>query len=173
MYFISIDPGKQGAAVLMKGNRPIQAYLFKSLKYGINVASWGDKLDTWIRKYGGNLPVFIERITAIPGQSVTSTAQQFYVLGQTEGAIMYRDLELSQIYPATWMSFAKRLNDTPQLDGKKVAQELCKKYHSSFVKKYIPRTKIHDGVADALGLAMFVMADHYVDDIKDKDLIYG
>jgi hypothetical protein len=172
MYYISIDPGKHGAAILMEGEKPKAVFTFTGLKEGIEPLEWLRQVKGWKIKYKVKDAV-IERITAMPGQSVATTAEQFYVLGQTKFALIIHNIDIMEVYPQTWMAFARRLCGTPELTGKQTAQILAKKYFRTLAKQYTPRTKVHDGVADALGLAAYIQSDFFAQFIDEEDQLHG
>lgn len=170
MYVISIDPGKQGAAVLIHKKQVKGVFPFTGLSKGIDVAEWDSRIKSWKKSYGVKKAV-IERITPIPGQNVRSTAEQFFTIGQTEGVLLANNIEYQEVYPQTWQAFARRLvSMDPNTSGKKVAQEVAKTYFEKTANRFMPRTKVHDGVADALALATYYCADEFAEYLEEDDL---
>ena len=164
MSYVVIDPGKTGAAVLLEGCQPIHAYAMRSQSFGIDVGDLREELLSWHHLYGWE-EVWLEMPTPRPKQGCHQTAVQFYIVGQTMAAIYGVGSSIHEVNPSTWTAFTKRLSHNPGADAKKQAQELCHRYFPEFVKDWVPKTKIHDGVADCLAISLYVNRDTYVDDI--------
>lgn len=159
-----IDPGKTGAAVILEGCQPLEGYAMQSQNFGIDVGSLRDTLLEWQGLYGWE-DVWLEMPTPRPRQGCHQTAVQFYIVGQTIASLYGIGTTVYELNPSTWTAFTKRLSRDPGADSKKQAQELCHRYFPEFARGWIPKTKIHDGVADCLAISLYVNRDTYVDDI--------
>lgn len=166
MSHVIIDPGKNGAALVAEGCIPLDAYLLKPLRYGIDVADLREKLSEWQGLYGWR-DIYVEVPPPRPHQGVHQTAVQFFIIGQIDSSLYGIGETLYEINPSTWTAFTKRLSSTPGAKAKVQAQELCRRYYPEFIQEWIPKTKIHDGVADCLAMLLYVNRDTYVDDIRE------
>ena len=58
----------------------------------------------------------------------------------------------------------------PGTSGKQIAQEVARTFFTKTADRFTPRTKVHDGVADALALSTYYNAEHFADKLKEEDL---
>ena len=167
-YFLTLDPGKKGAVVLFQGRVPIEGYVMESQEKGIDSAALLAKLTEWDVLYGIEM-TWLECITPRPGQSAQATATQFFVLGQTVAALRISKLPFTEVYPQTWTSFTKRLLPGFTGDSKALQQWLAPNYFKAFAESYRKRKLIQDGIADCLGISLWVNRDYYVDTLTGGD----
>lgn len=164
MSYVVIDPGKTGAAVILEGCQPMDAYAMKSQNFGIDVGDFKERLTEWHALYGWE-DVWLEMPTPRPNQGCHQTAVQFYIVGQTIASLYGIGTTVHEVNPSTWTAFTNRLSLYPGTDSKKQVQGLCRRYFPEFIRDWIPKTKIHDGVADCLAISLYVNRDTYADDI--------
>lgn len=166
---VSIDTGKKGAAVLWRGNEPLDVYLFEEWEDGIDSNAFDRQLSTW-RQHWGSLSFAIERVPTLPNQSVKTTAKQFTAVGQTYAICMIHTIDpIIDFYPMTWVSLAKKLSE-PQsrsLAAKKLTQIIAKRMFPEICKKHTKRVKCHDGVVDALMIGVYAKRDHFAQFVSD------
>ena len=163
MYAI-IDTGLNGAVVFFDSETkmPVDSYLMEPNDVGINA----NNLYISLAKYSPDT-IYIERVPAMPKQSVNTTAKQFFVVGQIYATVMRLRCPLVEVWPATWTSFVKRVMGS-DMTSKKLAQVVAKKYYPIFSKHYTPRSKIHDGVADCLAINIWVNMEIFADEIVEE-----
>lgn len=160
MYAV-IDTGLNGAVVFFDSETkmPVDSYLMEPTDVGINT----NNLYISLAKFSPEI-VYVERIPAMPKQSVNTTAKQFFVVGQIYATTMRLRCPVVEVWPATWTSFVKRVMGS-DMASKKLAQVVAKKYYPIFSKHYTPRSKIHDGVADCLAINLWVNMEIFADEI--------
>ena len=159
MKYVTIDTGLKGAMVLVDFFEPVDALTFKRMGQGIDSFEVAEKLKEWKPDR-----IYIEAISARPNQSTKATFTQALVYGQTHSIAQLHCEYLEYIYPQTWTAFTKRLSDQPNRPSKEIAAELAVRFFPEFCQPYFtPRSKkIHDGIADALCLHIYVNRDEYL-----------
>ena len=164
MRYITLDTGVNGAMVLFEMFEPVEALPFTRMGRGINPF----EVDHYMKKWEADR-IFIESITPRPYQGAKSTATQFLVIGQCHTLAQLNHQTVEYIFPQTWSSFTKRLSKDPTQKQKKIAQELAKRFFSDFCKPWTNRSNnIHDGIADCLGIHMYIERDTYVDYVGES-----
>lgn len=158
MKYVTIDTGLKGAMILFEFFEPIDALTFERMGQGIDSFKVAAKLKEWQPDR-----IYIEAISARPNQSAKATFTQALVYGQTHSIAQLHCDFLEYIYPQTWSAFTKRLSHNPG-KSKEIAAELAVKFFPDFCQPYFtPRSKkIHDGIADALCLHIYVNRDEYL-----------
>jgi len=167
-FYLTLDPGKKGAAVLFQGRVPIEGYVMEAQETGIDSAALLAKLTEWDTLYSVDM-VWLECITPRPGQSAQATATQFFVLGQTVACLRLAGLTFKEVYPQTWTSFTKRLLPGFVGDSKALQQKLAPNHFRNFAEPFRKRKLIQDGIADCLGISLWVNRDYYVDNTTEGD----
>lgn len=159
MKYVTIDTGLKGAMVLFDFFEPIDALTFERMGQGIDSFKVNDKLKEWKPDR-----IYIEQISARPNQNAKATFTQALVYGQTHSMAQLNCEFLEYIYPQTWSAFTKRLSHDQHRPSKEIAAELAVKFYPEFCQPYLtPRSKkVHDGLADALCLHMYVHRDHFI-----------
>lgn len=98
---IGIDPGVSGALVALDGNNIDHWLVMPVIKQGksrrVNVAEVG----RFLRKYP-DAHVALERVSAMPGQGVTSMFSFGHAAGSVWGACGALGLPVTMIAPAVW-----------------------------------------------------------------------
>ena len=162
MKYVTIDTGLKGAMVLFELFEPADSLTFKKMGQGIDSFEVAEKLKEWKPDR-----IYVEQISARPKQSAKSTFTQAFVVGQCHTLSQLHCDYVEYIYPQTWSSFTKRLSHDQNRPSKDIAQELALKFYPEFCQPYLtPRSKkVHDGIADALCLHMYVNRDAFLSSI--------
>lgn len=165
MNYCVIDTGLKGAVLFCKNGKPYEALTLKRDGRGINVHELAEKFSEWRPEV-----IYVEGILTKPGQSITATATQYLVFGQLQGIAQMFARQYVEIIPAQrWSAFTKKFSANPYNPSKVIAQELSQLFFPSFVEDYRTRAhkgvrKVHDGVADALCLHVYIERDFYLDE---------
>ncbi len=159
VYMVSIDTGKQGAAVLWRGREIVDVYLFEEWQDGINARHFND----WLTGYSklGQISFAIERVPTIPNQSVKTTSKQFNAVGATYAICMLHSESIVDFYPNQWVTLIRRLLRDSDSHAKKMSQRVVAKYFPDIFEKYKKRKKCHDGVCDAICIGMYAKIEHF------------
>jgi len=161
---ISIDPGLTGAMVMCVSQHSLPigfCFSRSSSVKGITLDPVRNQLKNY-KSLSDDRDCYIELLHPRPGQNCKSTWTQAYVLAQTESLLELEGFKLHRILPANWMRWAKLEcgEDPAKIDGKKAARILCETRHPDLYNRWRgPRSKkLHDGIADALGLLLYAQS---------------
>lgn len=163
MKYCCLDTGLEGALLLCENGRPIEALRFEREGRGL-------KLNPIVEFLNTHKPdkTYLEGILIKPGQSSKALATQWLVYGQCQTLAQLYSKELEIVPAIRWTSFTKRLSRTPHLQSKVAMQEIAERFFPRWADPYRRRKfrgvrKIHDGVADCLGMHIYVERDFYAD----------
>lgn len=159
--YITLDTGIKGAMVLFENGKPVEALGFKRQGQGIDIHHAAAKLYQWHTDL-----IYIEAITARPGQGAKATFTQGLVVGQCDALAKLYCKTIEHIYPQTWTSFTKRLSTSPGNPSKVIAQELTGTHFFEFAAQHKSKRghkKYHDGIADCLCISIYIERDSYID----------
>jgi len=159
-----MDTGLKGAMILWDYYLPIDSLCFERMGSGIDSFKVAEKLKEWNPDR-----MYVEQISPRPNQSAKATFTQAFVVGQCHTLSQLHCEYVEYIYPQTWTAFTKRLSETPTAKSKVIAQELAPKFFPEMAESY--RSKrghkiVHDGIADALCLNLYVQRDLYLEHLK-------
>lgn len=173
MLILGIDPGKDGACVLINENQEI-LYKFVIPKLGntVDLQVFNNHLKYIKNTYdSNNIHVCIELVHSIFGASSKSTFQFGYVCGIIEGLVSAYNFSYTMIQPKEWQKVMflgipeQRKPSTVDKNGKirkgrlntKVMAEMAFKrlYPNTQLKMSERSKKNHDGLIDALLIAMY------------------
>lgn len=95
--FVGVDPGRSGAIAIYKPSGP--AGWFSLAKPLVEI-------DKWIRANGidQSVPVWIERVGAMPGQGVTSSFSFGQADGSIRGILAANGITPSEVAPLKWQN---------------------------------------------------------------------
>jgi len=167
-YYIGIDPGLAGAAVVLdESGKIVASYPFKRDVTGLDIR----KLRDFLTPYTENATVVIEQVHALFGSSASSTFTFGYVCGQIEAVVSCLECRYILVQPKVWQKEAFtgiseiRKPNTITSAGKEIRGKVdAKKMALQAVGRLFPGVKLtpteksikpHDGLVDALLIAEF------------------
>lgn len=143
MIFIGIDPGKSGAMAIIKNGNPIHMIPFDEEKY-IDTLD----LETFIN--GETAACIVEKVSAMPGQGVTSMFHFGENFGFIQGILKAFAVPYELVTPQKWKKEFSVTSD------KNTSIEVCKRLFPNVnLKRTDKCKKDHDGLAEALLLAEY------------------
>lgn len=163
LKYCCLDTGLDGALLFCEQGSPSDAVRFSREGRGLKLGPIIYKLKEWKPD-----KIFMEGILIKPGQSSKSLATQWLVFGQCQTLAQIYCEELEIVPAVRWTNFSKRLTSDMNRPNKECMQELADKFFSDFcepfrLRKYKGVRKIHDGIADTLGLHAYVERDNFLD----------
>ena len=171
MNIIGIDPGKNGAIVVLSNDGKI---LFRETMPCIgnefNILSLQITMRDIVKKFGEHVNVFIEDVHAIFGSAAGSTFQFGYVVGITRAMVVAFNLSYTMVQPKKWqkeiyqgipeirkpsivVKTGKHKGQIRKgaLDTKKMSELAAQRlFPSANLKRTDKCTINHDGIIDAL-----------------------
>lgn len=157
MYFIGIDPGKTGAAFIIreitKGSRELHLYSFKSKTEFLHISGFSNLLGL----IGSEKTfVFLEKVHAMPGQGVGSMFSFGVAIGYVKGILEVFGFPYSEIRPQEWQ---KEFS----LTGPYNSKHERKKAHLALAKKLYPNVQgLNIETADSVLIAEYARRKYYV-----------
>jgi len=148
MNYIGVDPGNSGAMVSLDGEG-----LPDSIRH--DKATDSD-LWSWLQSHQGR-PVMavIERVSAMPGQGVSSTFKFGTSYGKSQGMLIAAGIPFEFITPRTWqkaLSIKKRQKNESKTDFKRRLKGVA--------QRLFPNEKIVNANADAFLIAEYCRRKH-------------
>lgn len=102
---IGIDPGCSGAIVLLDKDVPVDGLLMPTLKVGTNTRVNGAVVQSFLAKYP-SVPVFLELVSAMPGQGGASMFTFGHAAGLVQGVVVGAGNPLILVTPQKWKKAA-------------------------------------------------------------------
>ena len=154
MIIVGIDPGLKGAIATLSNGRPA-VRIMPTLKMGKSKLTLDERLIFQILKRRAEAieHVFIEKVSAMPGQGVTSCFNFGCGWGVLRGICVGLQLPYTLVHPTTW----KRVmcKDMPK-GSKDTSIIIAKRLWPDVNLRPTPRSrKDSDGLADALLIAEY------------------
>ncbi len=152
--FLGIDPGKNGAAVLLCENDRGRIIDIQYIEWNENVHEIIHRLTAWNQHHCIQYAV-LEKPAPFPGQNVKATASQFENVGQWYMLVSVLMIPFAYVPPRTWMKdivplCSKQDKAMRKVYNQKRAIELFPEYNQIFST---PRGRILDGIVDACLMA--------------------
>lgn len=145
--FVGIDPGKNGAAVLLSSDK-IHIHDWENSKVA------AERLRDWHNKFWGDLIVGIEKVTSQKTDGHAFSFRFGVNFGIWQGICAGLSIEPVLIHFSTWQSALLPGWNKRGIDNKKTAINIVRELYPA-VKKSIYLKK-HDGRADALLIATYL-----------------
>lgn len=142
MNFIGIDPGGNGAAVLLYENKEVDIFRFKDKTYADIVECF----EEWAT--GQELFAYLEKVHSMPKQGVSSTFKFGVHFGFLTGILITLRIPFEYVTPQKWQKFLGCQSKGDKNVTKAMAQRL------------FPNEKIVHGNADALLIAEYGRRTH-------------
>ncbi len=149
---IGIDPGLSGAIAVLEDNGKyvalydMPAMLLTGKRQQVNASELANIFSTWQQKRRGSLVAYLERVSAMPGQGVSSMFSFGMSYGIVQGALAALEIPVALVSPNKWKKAAG-------LQGKE------KDYARSLAQQLYPQAalgrKKDIGRADAILIARF------------------
>lgn len=142
--FIGIDPGKSGALAAIFENGAIEIIPFNSSGYIDHLAQYAEITQL------SEIRCCVEKVSAMPGQGVTSMFNFGHNLGFIEGCLQSFRIPYQLVPPQTWKKEFSLSSD------KNKSIEVCQKLFPDI--KLLPTDrckKPNDGMAEALLMAEY------------------
>lgn len=138
MTYIGIDPGKDGALAVISESGGVQAVPFDPETYR-----------SALRAVSSPAIVCLERVSAMPGQGVTSMFSFGQNFGYIQGLLEAFEIPYELVRPQKWK---KEFG----ISGKNQSVEVCKRLFPGVSLRRTERCKKdHDGMAEALLMAEY------------------
>lgn len=138
MTYIGIDPGKDGALAVISESGGVQAVPFDPETYR-----------SALRAVSGPAIVCLERVSAMPGQGVTSMFSFGQNFGYIQGLLEAFEIPYELVRPQKWKKAFG-------ISGKNQSVEVCKRLFPGVSLRRTERCKKdHDGMAEALLMAEY------------------
>lgn len=102
---IGIDPGCSGAIVILDHDIPVDGMLMPVIKVGTNTRVNGAAVQSLLTKYPGT-PVFLELVSAMPGQGGASMFTFGHAAGLVQGVVVGAGNPLTLVTPQKWKKAA-------------------------------------------------------------------
>ena len=138
MTYIGIDPGKDGALATISESGEVAAVSFDPETY-----------KSALRAVSGPAIVCLERVSAMPGQGVTSMFSFGQNFGYIQGLLEAFEIPYELVRPQKWKKAFG-------ISGKNQSVEICKRLFPGVSLRRTERCKKdHDGMAEALLMAEY------------------
>lgn len=166
-YVMGIDPGLDGGITILRTTPPEDGG--PGYRYDVALSVAMPTLDLSKRIYDlrsiisvcTEFPIAmatIERVSARPGQGVTSMFSFGYGAGLLEGILAALDIPYQLVIPQTWMK--KVLSGLPKDEKSKSSIVFCQRMFPKIDWRKTERSRIaHDGKTDSCCIAVFTL-DH-------------
>ena len=163
MKYLCLDTGLDGAILFCEKSEPVDALRFTREGRGLFLPP----IVEFIKERKPD-KIYMEGILIKPGQSSKALATQWLVYGQCQTIAQLFCDEVEVVPAIRWTSFTKRLSSNPSQPSKVCMQEIAERFFGEWadsyrLRKFRGHRKIHDGVADCLGLHCYVERDKFVD----------
>ena len=104
---IGIDPGISGALALLTDDlKLLEVIDMPAMAQGkhqqVNAAELGKIIERWRRKYEGNLTAYLEHVSAMPGQGVSSMFGFGVSYGIVQGVLGALQIPVIMVTPGVW-----------------------------------------------------------------------
>lgn len=140
MFYIGIDPGKNGAIAVLSGDIIVTKSIFDAEEYSFIIGKYRD-LET---------KCCLERVSAMKGQGVTSMFSFGENYGFIKGLLTANKISFQVVTPKKWKKFFELTKD------KNKSIDVCKRLFPGIdLKKTDKCRKDHDGLAEACLLAFY------------------
>lgn len=153
-YYLGIDPGQQGAFVLIDSSKKIvQVKKVPTLQVGKKVHFDTLGIITFFTVVKNTYPsthVFLEQISSAPDQGVTSMFSMGYGFGLLVGILTCVGLPVTQVRPAEWKGVLLKGIPKEKLASCVIASKLFPSSEEVFRG---PRGGLDHNIADALLIA--------------------
>lgn len=147
--YIGIDPGKNGATVVMRDGAGMDVMRHKDYDLNGYCAAMRE-----ICLYNTTRICLIESVHAMPGQGVSSTFAFGRDLGQRETAVTASGIELEFVTPQAWQK-EFGLIVRKQFGVEPLTKTQKKNKHKMVAQKLFPFIKVTHATADALLIAEY------------------
>jgi len=158
MLIMGIDPGKNGAIVVLN----VLGELVKQLIMPLNLEGEPDisflvsSIGPLIEAHRGEVYVYIERAQAMPKQGVVSMFNYGKGYGKLLGYFEGVNVPIFRVQAQRW----KKVVLSAMEHTKEGAIEFCRRFYPTLNLLRTPQcTKPHDGLADALCIAVYGFED--------------
>ena len=139
---LGIDPGiSGGAAIISEDQQFTQVIAFAKLT-PVEIADWITSREIFV--------CYLEGVSAMPGQGVTSTFKFGMNYGIWQGLLAAKKIPFQRVYPLKWQTFMNCRTGGNKNVSKVRAQEL------------FPHIKITHAIADALLIAEYGRRVHHL-----------
>jgi crossover junction endodeoxyribonuclease RuvC len=155
MNILGIDPGKDGAAVLIRGESHVHAVLASELLCGQSWEAAHAEVTRWLRLVHATWPldlVVLERVGGRPGEGATSARTMGVGWGLWLGGASMLGVPVIVPTPQRWQR--EMLSDLPG-DTKARSVAWCRAHLPELDLTPGRRRVPHDGLADAACLAVY------------------
>lgn len=152
--WIGIDPGASGAMALLSKTEVIQVLEFKE----VNLIGYAKALEEWNQEYNIQT-VCIEKVSAMPGQGVTSMFSFGQRYGELIGLCVALKLPIQFANPKDWQKELKiKTQDKLSKPDKKkaIANAVSLMFPTAYNLVTGSKGGIKDGVSDAIGIASYI-----------------
>lgn len=155
MTLIGIDPGASGAISVLVPQEPLAT----SIPYGVRTHRFSSATDAdtaaffehIAKEHAGSCFACLERVSAMPGQGVSSTFKFGQAYGMLQGLLLANKIPFSQVVPRSWQ---KHFGIAPAKSA-----GLSKTQHKNTLKakaqELFPAEKIVLESADSLLIALY------------------
>lgn len=145
-----IDPGIKGAVASWNGSDLITMKVpsVKSKARGMTVDWTRLALDMWMFEFVDHF--YIEDVSAMPKQGVSSTFKFGYVAGAMRGIVAYMGTPVTMVRASVW-----KPNMAVTKDKKQTAARAAELFPQSANLFYGPKGGVNDGVAEAALIAFY------------------
>jgi len=156
MYYIGVDPGKTGGIAILSSVSGVHGVL------GVTpMIIAGSELDLsaitdWVYSYvlENNAICYIEKVSAMPKQGVTSMFNFGFSTGAIHGIIASMEIPRYLVTPTQWKR--KVLTETNWKKNKKASVDYCRRAYPHVPLTATERSRVaHLGMADALCIATY------------------
>ena len=139
MFYIGIDPGKNGALAVLRGMTVFELIPFDENNY--------KKIMKFLKD--SDCGACLEHVGAMPGQGVVSMFHFGENFGYIRGLLEAYSIPYELVRPQKWKKFFS-------ISGKNESINVCKRlYPDANLKKTPQCRKDHDGMAEALLMAEY------------------
>ena len=152
--WIGIDPGASGAMTLLSKSEVISVLEFKE----VGLIGYVKALEVWIHEYDIQA-ICIEKVSAMPGQGVTSMFSFGQRFGELIGMCVALKLPIQFANPKDWQKELKiKTQDKLSKPEKKkaIANAISLMYPSTYNLIIGSKGGIKDGVSDAIAIASYI-----------------
>jgi hypothetical protein len=147
-----IDPGVKGGLVVFENREPLIGLCFKRNGPGVAIKP----IFYVLKKYGVE-SCYVEKVPLVSKFSKKSLAAQWLICGQVDAVTSLACSRVELIPAQTWTSFTQRLTG-PEGSSKEKSIRVAHSIYPDFYARYSD----HDGIADALGIAMYIYRDNFL-----------
>ena len=119
---IGIDPGCSGAVVILKNGRPTTWFRMPTMQIGKQTRVNASALAFMMPPEGEYVCAYVEQVSAMPGQGVSSMFSFGHACGVVQGVLGALQIPVTMVTPQSWKKRAGLINSVKDASRTKAIQ---------------------------------------------------